>query len=329
MKVKIKELHPNPYRSIQSYPVDEQKVLSLMESIKQTGFWDNILARQIDGEIQIAYGHHRLTALRRLMDPEDEVDIPVKELDDATMIKIMANENVDEWKATPSVIDQTVKVTREFLIDHPEIASKYGQVKKSSQTGEDIIGADLIARFLNWKPTRISEALERLHLIDNGEATQLTFEYLNTPGSARAVVDEIKKQKELGTPIPLEKQEEVAKKFSESGNKKHVLNEAVREVVRETYQIPKQPNENIKAIANAVNEMSYKMDGLSEGLDGIRSLYRKSGEVPEEWKGMNWHVYLVDRLQKIMMKIDAFIKEYASKPTVVGGKGRIESPIAS
>lgn len=119
MKVKIKELHPNPYRSIQSYPVDEQKVLSLMESIKQTGFWDNILARQIDGEIQIAYGHHRLTALRRLMDPEDEVDIPVKELDDATMIKIMANENMDDWKATPSVIDQTVKVTREFLIDHP------------------------------------------------------------------------------------------------------------------------------------------------------------------------------------------------------------------
>jgi len=278
MKVKIKELHPNPYRSIQSYPVDEQKVLSLMESIKQTGFWDNILARQIDGEIQIAYGHHRLTALRRLMDPEDEVDIPVKELDDATMIKIMANENMDDWKATPSVIDQTVKVTREFLIDHPEIASKYGQVKKSSQTGEDIIGADLIARFLNWKPTRISEALERLHLIDNGEATQLTFEYLNTPGSARAVVDEIKKQKELGTPIPLEKQEEVAKKFSESGNKK---------------------------------------------------LYRKSGEVPEEWKGMNWHVYLVDRLQKIMMKMDAFIREYARKPTVAGGKGRIESPIAS
>jgi ParB-like chromosome segregation protein Spo0J len=68
----------------------------LVASIGQTGFWDNILARKKDDQIQIAYGHHRLAALRQCMKPNDTVDIPVKPLDDATMLKIMANENMDE-----------------------------------------------------------------------------------------------------------------------------------------------------------------------------------------------------------------------------------------
>lgn len=316
MKVKIKDLKPNPYRSIDTYPVDEPKVLTLMDSIKQTGFWDNILARQYNGEIQIAYGHHRLEALRRSMDPEDEVDIPVKDLDDSTMLKIMANENMGDWATTPTVIDQTVKVTKEFLLSHPEIALKYGQVHKYSSTDENIIGAIIIAKFLGWKQQTISDSLTRLKMIDNGEATQLTFSWFNTEGSARTFVGMINEQKESGTPIPKEMHEPIAKKFRESGNSKKVLKEIVREVTHKHSKETKPLNENIKAIENEVNELSYKIDGLCEGLDSIQSLYRRIGGIPEQWEGMNWHVHLVDKLHKIMMKMNDFIKEFKKQPAV-------------
>jgi len=316
MKVKIKDLHPNPFRDIASYQLDEQKVLSLEQSINQTGFWDNLLAREYNGEIQIAYGHHRLEALKRLYGPEFEVDIPVKDLDDATMLRIMANENMEDWNPTPAVINHTVKKTREFLLKHPEIAAKYSQLKKSSQTGENMTGADLIARFLNWKPTRVSEALEHMNLINNGEATQQVFEWFNTQGSARTFIDAIKEQKKIGAPIPVEKQPEIAKKFRESGNSKKVLKETVREVTHKHSKETKPLNENIKAIENEVNELSYKIDGLCEGLDSIQSLYRRIGGIPEQWEGMNWHIHLVDKLHKIMMKMNDFIKEFKKQPAV-------------
>src|SRR3990167_2465851 len=114
MKVQIKNLEPNPYRDMNNYPMDEAKVKSLIESIRQTGFWDNILSRKHGNKYQIAYGHHRLAAIREVFKSIDFVDIPVKELDDATMIKIMANENMEAWTALPRVIDETVRVTKQF-----------------------------------------------------------------------------------------------------------------------------------------------------------------------------------------------------------------------
>ncbi len=316
MKVKIKDLKPNPYRSIDTYPVDEPKVLTLMDSIKQTGFWDNILARQYNGEIQIAYGHHRLEALRRLMDPENEVEIPVKDLDDATMIKIMANENMGDWATTPTVIDQTVKVTKEFLLSHPEIALKYGQVHKYSSTDENIIGAIIIAKFLGWKQQTISDSLTRLKMIDNGEATQLTFSWFNTEGSARTFVGMINEQKESGTPIPKEMHETIAKKYRESGNSTKVLKETVREVVHGELESKEPKDELISEFAGEVTQLIEGIKWLEDALKNFESRYKKN-EVPDQWVNQNWHQIMMDNLLRILVQIDSFIKTYKTQPSVV------------
>lgn len=58
-----------------------EKVNSLVKSIKQTGFWDNILARKNKaGKYEIAYGHHRLQALKKALGKSAVVDIPVKKM---------------------------------------------------------------------------------------------------------------------------------------------------------------------------------------------------------------------------------------------------------
>lgn len=84
------------------------------------------------------------------------------------MLKIMANENMDDWKATPQVIDETVRVTKQFLEDHPE------EYKKVTPTGGNLdkIGFKTISSFLGWPESRVSHSLERLKMIDDDKVEQ-------------------------------------------------------------------------------------------------------------------------------------------------------------
>jgi ParB/RepB/Spo0J family partition protein len=221
MKVKIKDLEPNPYRDMNNYPMDEAKVKSLIESIRQTGFWDNILSRKNGKKYQIAYGHHRLAAIREVFKPTDEVDIPVKELDDATMLKIMANENMDEWKTTPAVIDETVKVTKQFLEDHPE------EKKKILVHGkESLVGAIMISEFLNWNQSRVSHSLERLKMINDDTIDKEVIDSFPTERAARNFISNVKE-----FDIPKEKQKAVADRYKETGSGERAMRNAVIEEV--------------------------------------------------------------------------------------------------
>jgi len=106
MKIAVKDLRPNPFRDLKHYPTNPDKIDALVASIKDTEFWDNLLGRKSkthDGAIELAYGVHRLQALKRA--GVDEIDIPVRNLSDTDMVKIMAHENQTEW-AQSAVNDQ-------------------------------------------------------------------------------------------------------------------------------------------------------------------------------------------------------------------------------
>jgi hypothetical protein len=51
---------------------------------------------------------------------------------------------MEEYKVGPGVIDETVKVAKKFLEEHPEETG----VSADTPVG---IGADIICSFLNWK----------------------------------------------------------------------------------------------------------------------------------------------------------------------------------
>jgi hypothetical protein len=147
-------------------------------------FWDNILARGYDGRVQIAYDHHRWEALKRVMNLTDMVDIPVKDLDDATMLKIMANENMESWALGAKVIDETVRVTKKFLEEHPEEIHLV-----AGRRPDQGIGASTISTFLCWNETRVRYSLERLHLIDEGVLDKEAVESMPSDNAARELVD--------------------------------------------------------------------------------------------------------------------------------------------
>ena len=208
-----KDLEPNPFRDIKNYPIEEDRIQGLMNSIKETGFWDNIPVRKDGQKFQIAYGHHRLEALKRL--GIEEIEAPVKEIRDEDMIRIMANENDELWGLNPKVDDETVKVTREFLGEHPKLQEE--SVKKYSRryagrhhsTKEVMIISGFLGE--NWGQKRVEKILERLKMYEEKRLSRKAINILPTEGTARSFVKAVKEIEP-----DLETQEKIAQQIKEA-----------------------------------------------------------------------------------------------------------------
>ena len=193
MKIAIKDLKPNPFRHFDHYPINPEKVETLIASIKDTEFWGNIEARPQNGHYEIAYGHHRLEAIRKL--GIKEIDIIVRKLSDHDMIKRMANENMETWKTDMNVIRETVRVAKEFLDKHPEVCSKY---YKPEGIGHGL-GRTGISNFLGgpwlqkYQQDLISEALAQLRDVEEEVVNEEHLQKLPSYRKSQAIRKAVKK----------------------------------------------------------------------------------------------------------------------------------------
>lgn len=125
MRVKTSKLKSNPHRNIENYPINEEKVQELIKSYQNTEYWGNIICRKVGDHYEIAFGHHRLEALRRMK--FEQVEVIVKKLDDGTMLKMMADENSESWSSNASIDQETVKAV--------VLAHSRGQIDLGMLTG--------------------------------------------------------------------------------------------------------------------------------------------------------------------------------------------------
>jgi hypothetical protein len=266
MKVQIKDLYPNPYRDMDNYPINREKVETLKASIKQTGFWDNIVARNMDGKIQIAYGHHRLTALREALPWDTEVDIPVKDLPDSVMIQIMANENMEEYRTGPAIIDETVRVAKKYLEEHPEEKMNLSAVDERLRSKNYPIGAKVIASFLNWPESRVSYSLERLNLEKSGMVNRQAINKLPTERSARDFVKAAQKWE-----LPVEEHESVVDEIMRTEN--YGFDQVEKVVSEAKYKNkPKERKEEYEREIKTIQFNNYCVSVFSKSVDLHRQL---------------------------------------------------------
>ena len=190
MKMKlfaIKDIQPNPFRHIDRYPIKSEKVTTLRESLRVTGFWGNMVARLNNGNPQIAYGHHRLVALKEEFGPNQKVALIISDLSDEQMLQIMARENMEEWGSSASIEHETV---RAVIQAHQEGKISFRQVGK--------LTAQTVADFVGWlKPNgkaqdKVHSALAALQFIEEGLLNKSDFEGLTTM-QAQAVVEQTRK----------------------------------------------------------------------------------------------------------------------------------------
>jgi hypothetical protein len=127
MKFKLKDIQPNPYRDLVNNPLLPEKVEELVESIRATGYWENIEARiREDGKPEVAYGHHRLEALRVVFGENATIELTVrKDMSDGNIVQKMVRENCETYGRNVQTIMESqraaVKALSEGKISEKEM----------------------------------------------------------------------------------------------------------------------------------------------------------------------------------------------------------------
>jgi len=196
MKVKIKDILPNPYRKFEHYPISRKKVDALKESFNRTTFWENIVGRKAGNQVELAHGHHRLIALKELYAQDTEVNIIVRNLTNAQMIQAMADENIGEWGSNADVSIETVLTVLQAYADgeielppmNPNTTKSQiaiapsALVKKDTDARGQRYSREQIAQFLGWghrNTRRMNMAFLALEAIEQGFANHKDFEGLS------------------------------------------------------------------------------------------------------------------------------------------------------
>lgn len=303
MKVKVDNLKPNPFRRIDKYPINRDKVEALKTSINETDFWDNILARSSGKFFEIAYGHHRLFALREL--GVKEIDIPVKDIPDGKMIQIMANENLQDWQQSPAVINETVHAAMDYLNGElakcgswesvqkrPDLMNLLEQkTEKSFNKTKSGVGQTTILKFLggNWKQWMIQEALEVLK--PDSKVDRKAFEKFPTFTQAKVFKDTAKTLN-----VPKQEQRRIAKIISKEGTGKRdiparmaSLTADLRKKQEPEFKEPQRPrlDDVVREAITTLRSFESQIRSITSkaGTDAILSLVRPElkGEFIRTW----------------------------------------------
>ena len=327
MKILIKNIEPNPFRNLEKYPINKERVAKLKGSIKGLKFWGGIVCREHPtkkAKYQLAFGHHRLQALRELK--YTEISMKVLKYDDSDMLLSMAEENRDvgqlDIKTMLNLIEQTMKFL-DNIIEKYETWGKakssykfiraFGNTQNKASFGtlkDKGTGRDSILKFLNknktkWSSNEIDLALSILkdENIDREAVTE--FE---KPYQAKEFKKAINKEK-----VPKEKQKEVAEKvIKEIKHRKKkrekgipVGGRAIKDIVKNIVE-PKNNTKTCKAerlienIAKSANRLLTDIDELQSVLTELKVTELKGLKVYEAYEAV----------QLLIRHFEVFGKEY-------------------
>ena len=137
MKIKLSALKPNPFRMMDHYPLDPERMDTLKRSIEETSFWDNVVVRENgSGEFQISYGHHRLAAAKEVLGESYEADLPCRSLSDEHMLKMMIAENESIHSHRADVLKENVLAVKEWF-ETTEGKDEYERLKAAHPDGQN------------------------------------------------------------------------------------------------------------------------------------------------------------------------------------------------
>lgn len=268
MKIQVDKLKPNPFRRIKTYPIDRSKVERLKVSMRDTFVWPGIIARKHPtepGYYQIAFGHHRIVAIKELGIPE--IDITIHDMSDAMMLRNMANENL-EWSPTPASINETIHSVRDFL--NAELAKYetwkeaksdkvirlsfinaqgFGKARNESKNNKGGAGRLSILKFLGGKEQGWNQAVIQtsLAILDDTELERGAVEILPNMEQARQFRKAVKAYH-----IPKDKQRKIAQKIKRN----EISSRHIQKAVRKEVEKPPEEDPEIK-----------KLEDIFEGID--------------------------------------------------------------
>jgi hypothetical protein len=112
--IPLDQIVANPWRDEVLYPIVEDHVGELRDSIDEHGF-ASIKGRHVNGKVEIACGHARIVAARKA--GLDTVPIVIDDdLDDGEMLRLMTAENATQKGSSPgAIVNEVAAVIRRLI----------------------------------------------------------------------------------------------------------------------------------------------------------------------------------------------------------------------
>jgi hypothetical protein len=177
--VPLSDIADNPWRDKDLYPLNEDHVQELRESISDHDFFESLKGRRVNGKVEIACGHARVAAARKAQ--LETVPVYVADLDDDTMLRLMITENATQDGNSPGAVLNEVAAVLRRLVDGLldvgnasvayAISNSFGtkgervraQNRLRSQGARGAIGEDSICRYLGQgKPDKSHRSLRQI-----------------------------------------------------------------------------------------------------------------------------------------------------------------------
>ena len=308
MKIKVSDIEANPFRNIDEYTLEEKKLQALERSINVTGFWDNVVVRPKGKKYELAYGHHRLEVLNRLS--IEEVDIPVKDLSDETMLKMMVCENQNEYGRSARNDIHAVEETQKYLDAELAKYETWDELEKKGlinlldlflgiidkKTGKEMnpkmifgqnktkgVGQTTILKFLGdiMKQHQIQKALAAIKDEEMDTGALMILGTTSDANEFRKAVKEINKEKPES--ISVSGQLELAERVKERINEKksdgglgssNMANKSIRTIVRQEALNEDQFDIEMKNVEIDIGKISSSAKSLSNLIAKLNNKLR-------------------------------------------------------
>jgi hypothetical protein len=309
--IKVDRLDPNPFRDgsggtppatwetvTEVYGFDEDKLKELQQSYEINGVWAGVHVRPSGSRYQLAFGHHRIEAARRM--GLKAIPVVVAELGDDEMVRMMASENSEEYGhdfalGVMNAVEAVVKAygSGAINVDPPEPSGygRFGGRRSAPSFVVDEVSKDIthpytaqgVASYLGWTIQRTDRdgvaadkktmaALSALELIELGALKRSQFKGLGA-SQARELISITKRGMEAEK-VKQEQQQE----FLEKARVKAVQEDDKNKASSLKRQLDRLTNEKAEHIKNAARAVASSVVSFHKESESFSEAARKAAE---------------------------------------------------
>jgi hypothetical protein len=138
------------------------------------------------------------------------------------MLKIMANENMEEWHSSVAGIDETVRAVRRFLNSSQDEST-------TDTNSDDYIGYKEVMNFLGWDKQRVQTSFTRINAVNDSGVDRKAMESIPTAKAATTFASKVKAHD-----LSPKQQRKVAERIKASEN--YSPDAVTKEIMKEAYQ---------------------------------------------------------------------------------------------
>jgi chemotaxis protein histidine kinase CheA len=275
MEVQLKKLVGNPFRDLKVDPIDRERVEMLKQSIMEDGFWGGVVCRQVDSEIQIVAGHHRVKAA--IAAGITKADVLVKDMDDEAAVRIYSRENAthrgNQGTAQIGSVAAALRWVARSQLVLPDFRQQKNYVGGLGDVTQNGIGQSAICNLLKDVPGISATTVE----------TQLAN--LKTSGAYTRIVEEVAAEIEVEL---LDAQQEAERRAEEAAKAERQAqiqkNAEAEETSRKAAEASRKAAEEAKAAAERAKK-AEKAKGAAKNhtrtfdLEGVRKLFQNDSQL--------------------------------------------------